>query len=86
MDQDRLTVIACNEWHYSFSNSNEVQPETLLIDELKEGESYELLITNIDGLYRFRLGDVIKVVGFYNKSPIIEVRFRYVSVNKALKM
>ncbi|XP_072047732.1 uncharacterized protein [Amphiura filiformis] len=56
--------------------SQEEQPETLLIDELKEDESYELVLTNIDGLYRFRFGDVIKVVGFYNKSPIIEIQFR----------
>ncbi|XP_072047011.1 GH3 domain-containing protein-like [Amphiura filiformis] len=57
-------------------NSQEEQPETLLIDELMEDESYELVLTNIDGLYRFRFGDVIKVVGFYNKSPIIEIQFR----------
>ncbi len=48
------------------------------MDELTVGESYELVLTNMDGLYRFRFGDVIKVVGFYNKSPIVEVQFRLV--------
>ena len=71
--------------HYDinfFYYSEEDQPETLLIDEVREGESYELVITNIDGLYRYRQGDVIKVVGFHNKSPIIEVRFRYCTLKK----
>ena len=68
-----------NLFFFSTFYSDEDQPDTLLIDEIKEGESYEVVLTNMDGLYRFRFGDVIKVAGFYNKSPIIEIQFRSVS-------
>ncbi len=51
-------------------------PKTLLIDELEQGKSYELVITNQSGFYRYRIGDVIKVVGFYNESPMICFKYR----------
>ncbi len=50
--------------------------ETFQPHELKVGELYEPLITNFSGLYRYRLGDVIKVNGFIGKSPVIEFMFR----------
>lgn len=51
-------------------------PDTLDLDELKIGESYEIIITNFSGLYRYRLGDVVKVVDYYGKSPVIEFLYR----------
>ena len=51
-------------------------PATLLMDELQEGRDYELVITNQSGFYRYRIGDVVRVVGFYNESPMIEFRYR----------
>jgi hypothetical protein len=36
--------------------------ETLLVDELKEGGRYEIVLTTGGGLYRYRLGDVVEVV------------------------
>ncbi|MGW8267755.1 MAG: hypothetical protein ACWGSQ_15425, partial [Longimicrobiales bacterium] len=36
--------------------------ESLLVDELQEGERYEILVTTGGGLYRYRLGDVVEVV------------------------
>ena len=51
-------------------------PKTYCINELKINECYEIVITNYAGLYRYRLGDVIKVVGFYNNSPEIEFLYR----------
>ncbi len=44
--------------------------------ELKIGGLYEPVITNFSGLYRYRLGDIIKVNGFIGKSPVIEFMFR----------
>ncbi|KAK4803114.1 hypothetical protein SAY86_001317 [Trapa natans] len=43
------------------------------LTEVKVGEEYEILITTFAGLYRYRLGDVVKVVGFHNSTP--ELRF-----------
>ncbi|KAL1192178.1 Jasmonoyl--L-amino acid synthetase JAR1 [Cardamine amara subsp. amara] len=39
------------------------------LTEVKIGEEYEVVITNYAGLYRYRLGDVVKIIGFYNKTP-----------------
>ena len=51
-------------------------PATLLLDEVEEGKEYELVITNQSGFYRYRMGDVIRVVGFYNETPMVEFRYR----------
>lgn len=38
--------------------------------------NYEIVLTNYSGLYRYRLGDVIKVLGYVNESPEIEFLYR----------
>jgi hypothetical protein len=43
------------------------------IYHLEVGAKYELLITTYGGLYRYRLGDLVKVIGRYNELPIMEV-------------
>ncbi|RDX61215.1 Jasmonic acid-amido synthetase JAR1 [Mucuna pruriens] len=43
------------------------------LTDVKVGEEYEIVITNPAGLYRYRLGDVVKVMGFHNSAP--EVKF-----------
>ncbi|XP_076447047.1 GH3 domain-containing protein-like [Babylonia areolata] len=52
------------------------QPRTLLLHQLKEGEEYEVVLTNVSGLYRYRVGDVVKVTGFCNQCPIFEFQYR----------
>lgn len=54
----------------------EDQPKTLFIDQTESDQSYELVITNASGLYRYRFGDVIKIVGFHNTCPVIEFQYR----------
>ena len=63
--------------------SNKENPKTYCIDELKVGEKYEIVITSYAGFYRYRLGDVVKVVDYYNNSPEIEFLYRK---NQALNM
>ncbi|XP_028770428.1 jasmonoyl--L-amino acid synthetase JAR6-like [Neltuma alba] len=46
---------------------------TVGLTEVKVGEEYEIVITNPAGLYRYRLGDVVKVMGFHNSTP--ELKF-----------
>lgn len=52
-----------------------IGPDTkpLGLTEVEIGEEYEILVTNFAGLYRYRLGDVVKVVGFHNSTP--ELKF-----------
>lgn len=57
-------------------NSLEDQPKTLLIDQVKVGSVYEVVITNTGGLYRYRFGDVVRVVSLYNQTPVIEFMYR----------
>lgn len=56
--------------------SDEEQPSTILLDEVEDGKDYELVISNQSGLYRYRFGDVVRVVGFHNHCPMIEFLYR----------
>ncbi|MDF5719174.1 MAG: GH3 auxin-responsive promoter family protein [Rhizonema sp. PD37] len=51
-------------------------PKTLLATEVKVGQCYRILITNYGGFYRYDIGDVVEVVGFYETSPLIVFRYR----------
>ena len=48
-------------------------PTTLEVYQLKKGESYEVVMTHSSGFYRYRMGDIIKVVDHYNQLPIYEL-------------
>ena len=50
--------------------------ETLTIGEIETGKHYEIIVTTLSGLYRYRLGDVIEVTGRYGEAPIIKVCYR----------
>ncbi|KAG4177236.1 hypothetical protein ERO13_A11G285800v2 [Gossypium hirsutum] len=39
------------------------------LENVKLGQYYEVVVTTLAGLYRYRVGDVLKATGFYNKSP-----------------
>ncbi len=51
------------------------QPKTVLLDEVKAGENYELVITNFHGgaLVRYRPGDVIRITSLRNERAGIEL-------------
>ncbi|MEA3442630.1 MAG: GH3 auxin-responsive promoter family protein [Chloroflexota bacterium] len=44
------------------------QPKTVLLDEVKAGENYEIVITNLHGgiLTRFKVGDVVRITSLRN--------------------
>ncbi|MCO5554273.1 hypothetical protein L7F22_007801 [Adiantum nelumboides] len=63
----------------SSSPSSSSQPlimseEGKLVDlvDVQVGCEYELVVTTYAGLYRYRVGDVLRVTGFYNKAPQFE--------------
>ncbi|EXB76648.1 hypothetical protein L484_011493 [Morus notabilis] len=49
------------------SNSEEVKLVDLVDVEI--GKEYELVITTYAGLYRYRVGDILRVTGFHNSAP-----------------
>ena len=48
----------------------------ILMDQLEVGKEYELIVTNLSGFYRYRLGDVIRVTGYHNECPLIIFSYR----------
>jgi hypothetical protein len=51
-------------------------PTTRTLRQAEVGASYELVLTTRSGLYRYRLGDVVRVVGHQGRSPLVEFAFR----------
>ena len=47
-------------------------PTVLRSFELEEGEEYFLIVTTSSGLYRYDMGDRVRMVGWYNQAPMIE--------------
>lgn len=48
----------------------------LCLDELEIGKEYEIIITNLAGLYRYKCGDVIKVVDYLDECPYLQFAYR----------
>ena len=48
----------------------------LLMHELEVGKHYELILTNLSGFYRYRMQDVIRVMGYEGEVPYIEFAYR----------
>ncbi|ACK71383.1 GH3 auxin-responsive promoter [Gloeothece citriformis PCC 7424] len=73
-------ILAINTGFYEFIPSDQwdvEQPKTLLPQDLKVGEQYRILVSNYNGLYRYDVGDVVEVVGFYHQTPMITFKYRY---------
>ncbi|XP_077984109.1 GH3 domain-containing protein-like [Glandiceps talaboti] len=78
-DTDRYYLLVPESMVFEFipiGQSDETQPETLFMDQVEADCIYELVITNISGLYRYRFGDVVKVVRHHNQCPVIEFLYR----------
>lgn len=53
-----------------------VSEQTVDFSGVEVGKMYEVVVTTYRGLYRYRLGDIVRVVGFYNTSPQLEFVMR----------
>ncbi len=54
-----------------FKDTDDENAPFLTMDRLEKDKSYELIITNYSGLYRYRMHDILRVTGFYNKTPLV---------------
>jgi len=54
--------------HFKWQLDRSYQPKTVLLDEVKPGENYEIIITNFHGgaLVRYRIGDMVKITSLHN--------------------
>lgn len=48
------------------------RPATLRSHEVEVGQEYFVLLTTSSGLYRYDLGDLVRVVGYADQAPIVE--------------
>ncbi|GER36369.1 auxin-responsive GH3 family protein, partial [Striga asiatica] len=58
--------------YFEFMPHDQSEPVDLV--NVQIGREYEVLLTTPAGLYRYRLGDIVRVTGFYNSAP----QFRFV--------
>lgn len=63
------------EEHLKWQIERSYQPRALLLDEVKAGENYEIVITNFHGgaLVRYRPGDMIKITSLRNEELGIDI-------------
>ncbi|MCL7044729.1 hypothetical protein MKW94_018639 [Papaver nudicaule] len=54
--------------------------ELVDLTAVKLGQEYEIVVTTYTGLYRYRVGDVLRVAGFKNNAP----QFNFIRRNNAL--
>ncbi len=47
---------------------------------------YEIVCTTVNGLHRIRLGDVIKVTGYFNSVPKYILIDRYINISNLSNM
>ncbi|XP_062086385.1 probable indole-3-acetic acid-amido synthetase GH3.6 isoform X2 [Humulus lupulus] len=61
---------------FDFNQISSVCEQTVDISDVEVGKMYEVIVTTYRGFYRYRLGDIVRVVGFYNSSPEVEFVMR----------
>ena len=71
---DLLTDSCFFEFLPTDATADEAHPLTL--DQLEVGKEYEIIITNLSGFYRYRIKDVIRVLGFHGSTPQITFAYR----------
>jgi len=54
------------------AEANSPKPTVLAAHEVQEGGTYYLLPTTSYGLYRYHIHDLVRVTGFYNRTPLVE--------------
>lgn len=78
LNEDSM-ILAIESGFYEFvppEQWDQPHPKTLLPSEVQVGQRYRILVTNHTGFYRYDIGDVVEVVGFYEKTPLIVFRHR----------
>ncbi|MGJ3248242.1 MAG: GH3 auxin-responsive promoter family protein [Elainellaceae cyanobacterium] len=73
------TILAIESGFYEFIPEDQwavEHPKTLLPWEVKAGDRYRIVLTNYSGFYRYDLGDVVEIDGFYGQAPLMIFRHR----------
>lgn len=54
---------------YEPNSVSQESPRLVDLVDVEVGREYELVITTYAGLYRYRVGDILRVTGFHNSAP-----------------
>ncbi|CAJ2633288.1 indole-3-acetic acid-amido synthetase [Trifolium pratense] len=57
-------------------NEKDVVEQTVDLTGVEVGKMYEVVVTTYRGFYRYKLGDIVRVIGFHNSSPEVEFVMR----------
>jgi hypothetical protein len=62
------------EW-FKWRLDHSYQPKTVLLDEVKAGENYEIVLSNFHGgaFVRYRIGDIIRITSLQNEKLNIDI-------------
>jgi hypothetical protein len=62
------------EW-FKWQFDHSYQPKTVLLDEVKAGENYEIVLTNLHGgaFVRYRIGDMVRITSLRNDELNIDI-------------
>jgi len=78
-DAPERYALALGAVHFEFLPLAELdnpRPRAVPAGALERGQCYEIVITNHAGLYRYRLGDVVRIVDFAGTTPVFEFDHR----------
>lgn len=84
VNNSRNGIIVANTSFFEFCElkANATFKEPVCINKIKKGRKYKVLITTMEGLYRYDIGDIVQVRGFRKRLPIIRYadRDNYINV------
>ena len=75
-----ILTVATNVYEFVPEDEVEENPDDsrtwnfLGVDEVEQDKQYYIFFTTTGGLYRYDINDVVEVVDFYNKTPVIVFR------------
>ena len=73
---DHQSCLIPDSLFYEFIDIDDENAKPVTMDKLEVGKKYELVISNHSGFYRYRMKDVLLVVGFHNATPMVEFQYR----------
>ena len=81
--EDNAGVLVANTNFFEFEEQTTNGFEKpITIEKIEQGKKYKVLITTPEGLYRYDIGDIIEVIGFKRKLPIVKYadRDNYINI------
>ncbi|AFA49368.1 GH3 auxin-responsive promoter family protein [Acetobacterium woodii] len=76
MESQEFVLIPDSAFYEFIPVGQEDSQETLTMEQLETGKDYEIVLTNTSGFYRYRIKDVVRVVGWYKNCPKIQFVYR----------